>query len=222
MRLSIVIPTWNAAQTLAAALAPLGHGDEIVVVDGGSTDGTLAEATRFGARLVEAPRGRGVQLRHGAGAARGDWLLFLHADTRLGQDWRAAVARHASRPGGADRAGVFRFAFDDESRAARFIELMVAARVRLLALPYGDQGLLIHRGLYERIGGYGSMPLMEDVDIVRRLGRARIAPLPVKATTSARRWREGGWARRVAINLGCLVLFYLGASSERIVKLYGR
>jgi rSAM/selenodomain-associated transferase 2 len=192
--------------------------DEILVVDGGSQDGTPDLAEAAGARLVRAERGRGVQLRAGAEAARGDWLLFLHADTRLSPAWRDAVAAHVA--GYPDRPACFRFRLDDRAWQARVIESGVTLRVRLLRLPYGDQVLLVSRALYERTGGYRPWPLMEDVDLVRRLGRPSL--LAVDAITSAERWRRDGWARRSALNLLCLTLYGLGVPPERIVPLYRR
>lgn len=220
--LSVVIPALNAADGLPATLAALDSVDEIIVVDGGSRDGTGALARTLGARVIEAAPGRGGQLAAGASAATADWLLFLHADTVLASGWRQAVERHLSRPDGAERAACFRFALDDDSPQARRLERWVAWRVATLALPYGDQGLLIHRTLYDRVGGYRPLPLMEDVDLVRRLGRRRLTVLDASAVTSARRWRQGGWLARSARNLLCLTLFYLGVPAERIARLYGR
>jgi rSAM/selenodomain-associated transferase 2 len=216
LNLSVVIPALNAARTLPACLASVSGADEIVLVDGGSGDGTAALAEAAGARLIRAERGRGVQLRAGAEAARGEWLLFLHADSRLSPDWRAAVAAHLLRH--SDRAACFRFRLDDTAWQARLIEQGVALRVRLFGLPYGDQGLLVSRGRYQEVGGYLAWPLMEDVDLVRRLGRPRL--LAAEAITSATRWRRDGWARRSARNLFCLGLYGLGASPERIARLY--
>ncbi len=221
-RLSVVMPALNAADSLAATLAALDGFDEIIVVDGGSRDGTGALARRLGARVIETAPGRGGQLAAGAAAATSDWLLFLHADTVLSPGWRSDVDRHRSRPDAAERAACFRFALDDASPQARRLERWVAWRVAALALPYGDQGLLIHRTLYDRIGGYRPLPLMEDVDLVRRLGRRRLTVLDASAVTSARRWREDGWLARSARNLLCLALFHLGVSPERIARLYGR
>ena len=217
--LSVVIPTLDAAQSLPACLESLGKVDEIVVADGGSGDGSIAIAEAAGARVVAAPRGRGVQLRAGAEAARGDWLLFLHADTQLGPDWRDAAERHmAGRP---RSAAFFRFRLDDRAWQARLVEAGVRLRVRLLALPYGDQGLLVPRSLYDAAGGYRALPLMEDVDLVRRIGRRRLVPLPADAATSAARWRRDGWARRSARNLLLLGLYRTGFSPERLARLYG-
>ena len=214
--LSVVIPTLNAAAILPACIGRLPGADEILVVDGGSRDSTVEMARAAGARVIVAPRGRGTQLKAGGEAARGDWLLFLHADTLLGAGWRAAVEAHqAKRP---RSVACFRFRLDDDAWQARLIERGVAARVRLLGLPYGDQGLLVPRLLYEKVGGFRPLPLMEDVDLVRRLGRVR--QLPVPAVTSAARWRRDGWLRRSARNLLCLLLYGLGLPPERVALLY--
>lgn len=216
--LAIVIPTLNAAATLPATLTSLAEASaEIIVSDGGSTDATVDIARSRGARVVDSARGRGIQLAAGASAARGESLLFLHADTCLSPGWSRAVAGHRARP---DRAGYFRFALDDRSLAARRIETLVALRCRWLALPYGDQGLLIARSLYQSVGGFRPLPLMEDVDIVRRLGRKRLVALEATATTSAARYRRDGWWLRPARNLACLGLWYAGMAPERIARLY--
>jgi rSAM/selenodomain-associated transferase 2 len=215
--ISAVIPTLNAAATLGPCLTALREADEIIVVDGGSTDATAALAERSGPRLVRSARGRGVQLAAGASAATGDWLLFLHADTIVGPGWREAAERHmALHP---ERAACFRLRLDAGEWQARLIEAGVALRVRLLGLPYGDQGLLMPRRLYEAAGGYRPLPLMEDVDLVRRVGP--IERLDVEATTSAERWRRGGWLLRSGRNLACLALYRLGMSAERVARLYG-
>jgi rSAM/selenodomain-associated transferase 2 len=221
--LSVVIPALNAAAALPATLAALdGQPAEVIVVDGGSTDATAAVSRDHGAQVVAAPRGRGVQLAAGVAAARGPWLLLLHADTSLAPGWVAAVRAAMAEPG---RAGFFRFALDDDAPAARRLERAVAWRCRVLALPYGDQGLLIHRDLLDTVGGIRPLPLMEDVDLVRRLvrrgGRARLVALDAAAVTSAERWRRDGYARRSARNLACLSLWFIGVPPRIIVRLYG-
>jgi rSAM/selenodomain-associated transferase 2 len=220
--LTIVIPALNAAKTLGATLAACAgaEGAEILVVDGGSRDGTAALARDSGARVVESPPGRGVQLAAGAAAARGDWLLFLHADTRPAPGWAAAARAFMVAPAGTGRAAYFAFALDDPSPQARRLERLVAWRCRALALPYGDQGLLLSRTLYGAAGGFRPLPLMEDVDLVRRLGRHRLVPLPVPAVTSAERWQREGWTRRSARNLACLSLWFLGVPPHLIRRLY--
>lgn len=214
--LSVVIPALDCAPALArlvAALDAAGVGDEVVVVDGGSTDGSAAIA---GVRVIHAPRGRGPQLAAGAAAARGERLLFLHADSLPGAGFADAVARFTR----ADAAGVFRLMFDDEAPAARRLERIVAWRTRVLALPYGDQGLLIGRALYDFVGGFRPLPLMEDVDLVRRLGRRRVVALDGAIVTSAARYTNG-YRRRSARNLCCLGLYFLGVPPRAIARLYG-
>jgi rSAM/selenodomain-associated transferase 2 len=221
MTLSIVIPMLNAAGCLSATLSPLRGAEEIIAVDGGSSDGSFERAQLLGATAIAAPPGRGGQLQAGALAATSDWLLFLHADTVLAQDWRAGADAFMADPANRNRAAVFRFALDDDCRAARRLEAMVAWRVKWLGLPYGDQGLLIHRDFYRRLGGIKPLPLMEDVEFVRRIGAAHIVVLPAVARTSAERWRRDGWLRRSARNLACLSLFFVGVPPRLIKKLYG-
>ncbi len=222
MSLSIVIPILNASQTLPGTLAALSGVDgEILVVDGGSTDASANMARDRGARVIVAPRGRGPQLSAGAEQAKGDWLLFLHADTLLEEGWREAVTHFCRNPANLTKAATFRYALDDPSRQARRLERMVAWRVRILGLPYGDQGLLIHRDLYRAVGGYKPLELMEDVDFARRIGRRRVVALPVTARTSAARWRREGWLRRSARNLLCLSLYFAGVPTKFIKRVYG-
>jgi rSAM/selenodomain-associated transferase 2 len=200
----------------AAAIAK-----EIIIVDAGSCDETASIVRNAGARVVDAPRGRGTQLAAGAAAASGDWLLFLHADCCLAPGWEASVAAFLADPEAANRAGYFDFALDDSAPAARRLERIVAWRCRVLALPYGDQGLLIARGLYQSVGGFASVPLMEDIDLVRRLGRRRLARIGSVCIVSARRYRgEGYWVRPMR-NILCLSLYFAGVSPERIARLYG-
>jgi rSAM/selenodomain-associated transferase 2 len=225
--LSIVIPTLNAGGDLAKSIASLtaggagaGIGTEIVVADGGSTDATRAIAASLGARLVRCAGGRGGQLGAGARAARGDWLLFLHADTVLAPGWQDAARAFMNDPQSSRRAAVFRFALDDTAPAARRLERLVHWRCRLAALLYGDQGLLLSRAFYDRLGGYRAMRLFEDVNLVRRIGRRRLAYLEPSAITSAVRYRRAGYLARPLRNLACLSLYFAGLSPSTIERLY--
>lgn len=218
---SVIVPALDAADTLCATLARVSREAELIVVDGGSRDSTPSIAVAAGARVVYAPRGRGAQLAAGADIARGEWFLFLHADTSLGADWRAEVESFTADPKNRLRAAVFRFAVDDVAPQARRLERMVAWRGRVLALPYGDQGLLIHRDFYRALGGFRPLPLMEDVDLVRRIGRARLRILATPAVTSAARWRRDGWLRRSLRNLACLALYFAGVPPRLLVRVYG-
>jgi rSAM/selenodomain-associated transferase 2 len=223
-QLSVVIPTLNTADTLPRLLEQLRAfplAKEIIIVDGGSSDETVAIAQAAGAHVIAAARGRGIQLAAGASAAVGNWVLFLHADCRLARGWDGAVAGFLAAPEATGRAGYFDFALDDAAPAARRLERVVAWRCRVLALPYGDQGLLVARSLYQAVGGFAPLPLMEDVDLVRRLGRQRLARIGAQCISSPRRYRrEGYWARPLR-NLFCLSLYFAGVPAQQILRLYG-
>lgn len=219
MDLSVVIPTLNAATTLPATLDALaGAPREVIVADGGSDDATADRAAALGCRVVTAPRGRGSQLAAGVAATSAPWLLLLHADTRLGAGWTEAAASHMANVPGC--AGYFRLRIDDDCQAARRLERAVAWRCRALALPYGDQGLLVPRTLLDTVGGIRPLPLMEDVDLVRRIGRARLRPLDAEAVTSAVRYRRDGYLRRSARNVAILTLWFAGVPPRVLARLY--
>ena len=223
-QISVVIPTLNAANTLPQALSALQAAaivKEVIVVDGGSSDKTTEIACISGARVISSVQGRGVQLAAGAAAAAGYWPLFLHADCRLAPGWEEAVSAFVAAPEASTRAGYFDFALDDATPAARRLERIVAWRCRALALPYGDQGLLISRSLYDTVGGFAPVPLMEDVDFARRLGRARLARIGSRCIASARRYRREGYWRRPLRNILCLSLYFAGVPPHLIVRLYG-
>lgn len=220
--LSVIIPALNAEATLPACLEALGKSlvGEVIVADAGSTDRTVVVAERAGARVLGSlPPSRGGQLRAGCAAAAGEWLLALHADTRLAPGWQDAAARHMTEQAG--RAGWFSFALDDARAIARVWEAGVGLRSRL-GLPYGDQGLLISRALYEEVGGYRALPLMEDVDLVRRLGRARLRGLGAGAVTSADRYRRAGYARRSLRNWVLVARWMAGADPADLARSYRR
>jgi rSAM/selenodomain-associated transferase 2 len=218
--LSVIIPALDSADTLACALDAV-DGVPTLVVDGGSSDGTIAIAEAHRATVVRSPAGRGTQLRTGAECTKAPWLLFLHADTVLERGWRAEVEKFMTEHVNGGRAAVFRFALDDASPQARRLERLVRWRGRVLALPYGDQGLLIHTSLYHAIGGFRPLAIMEDVDIIRRIGRARLHFLDSRASTSALRWQIEGWTRRSARNLLCLAFYFAGLPPRAIARVYG-
>lgn len=220
MRLSIVIPTLNAAESLPGTLHALGGKDEKIVVDAGSTDGTLSIAVAHGARVLQCDRGRGLQLAAGAEVASEEWRLFLHADTVLQPGWREFAHAFTLSNQNMMRAAAFRFRLDDRDWRARILEGLVALRAGACGFPYGDQGLLVHRDFYAAIGGFRPLPLMEDVDIVRRIGRRRMTILSCSALTSSARWRRRGWIRQSLQNQYCLLLYYLGVSPARIRDVY--
>lgn len=227
--LTVILPTLDSEATLSPALAALVPGvceglvAQVVVADGGSEDATLDIAEGYGCDIVGVPRGRGPQLAAGARAARHEWLLFLHSDTVLEPGWHReaeAFMEHATRAT-AERAAAFRFALDDTGLRARTLERIVALRCALFALPYGDQGLLISRRHYQALGGFRDLALMEDVDLVRRIGRRSLRVLRSRAVTSAERYRRHGYLRRSLRNMLCLALFFLRAPPALIQRLYG-
>jgi rSAM/selenodomain-associated transferase 2 len=219
--LDIVIPTLDAAAIVGDVLAAFSETRMSVrrtLVDGGSTDGT-PEVAKAHARVLAARKGRGPQLAAGGAAATAPWILFWHADTLPVAGWEEAAADFM-RNAPAGSAGYFRFRLDDTQPAARRLERLVTWRCRFLGLPYGDQGLLIRRDDYLALGGYRPLPIMEDVDLVRRIGRGNLHALDAEAITSAARYRRDGYVRRPLRNLTCLALHFAGLPAARIAALY--
>jgi len=226
--LSVVIPTLNAASRLPMCLEALvapaveGLATQVIVVDGGSEDASVAIADGFGATVLTAPPGRGGQLKKGAEAARGAWLLFLHADTVLETGWADEARGLIS--GDNARAGVFTLAFDASGFAPRLICAGAMARTRMFKAPYGDQGLLISRALYDAVGGYSDMALFEDVDIIRRIlaheNRAALHVFKSKAVTDAARYQRRGYFRQAVTNLWRLMRYNAGVAPEQLAKSY--
>ena len=230
LMISVIIPTLNAEPDLPRTLAALvpaaieGIVREVIVVDGGSGDATARIAEATGAHFLAVEPGRGQQLAAGAAAAKGPWLLFLHADTRLAAGWEEealGIMRAVELGARDDTAAVFRYALDDKGLWPAYLSAVVHLRCLVLGMPYGDQGLLISKRLYEDVGGFKPMALMEDVDLIRRLGRRRVAFLRAEATTSARRYRSEGYVRRMLRNLACLGLYYLRVPPRVLMRLYG-
>lgn len=224
--LSIIIASLNAADTLSATLASLTEiqsaiSAETIIADGGSNDTTTAIAERAGATIAASPKGRGKQLAAGAKASRGNWLLFLHADTVLEPFWSSTVTTFMGVRSNQLRAGYFKLGLDDRAPAARRVERLANWRARRFGLPYGDQGLLMSRTMYNSLGGFADMPLMEDVDMVRRIGKDKLVELPATATTSSARYKRDGYILRPLRNLSLLSLYFLGVPPHRLAKLYG-
>ena len=224
--ISIIIPTFNSAQTLEATLSSifsngLGTEVEVLIVDGYSEDETWGIASSFGAKLVVASRGRGIQLAKGAEEAKGEWLLFLHADTILTPKCWEDLVQFIDTDKNLQQVAIFHLSLADIAVRARFLEWIVRLRTKFLGLPYGDQGLFIHRKLYTSIGGFKDLALMEDVDIARRIGRQRFVLLDSKVTTSAIRYKKHGYLLRILRNVFCLALFYMGVKNSFIVRIYG-
>lgn len=223
--LSVVIATRNEAARLPALLAQLAAAPdlvrEVLVVDGGSADGTGWLARLAGARLLCSEPGRGMQLGRGVAAAEGPWLLLLHADVRLPQGWAERVRRSLARPGAAERAWYFELAIASSRPELRLLELAVRLRSRWRQLPYGDQGLLLHRDLYAAVGGMRPLPLMEDLDLVERLRRrVRLCSLALPLEVDGRRWRRQGLWRTSWGNLQLRRAWRRGVPAVELARRY--
>lgn len=229
--ISVIIPTLNSERTLPETLSALipaavdGLVREVIISDGGSTDDTRKIAEGCGAEFLVSAAGRGAQLAKGAVRARGPWLLFLHSDTVPQGEWMREVSdfvRAVDQERRPLAAAAFRFKLDDRGVKPRVLEAFVALRCRTLGLPYGDQGLLISKRLYGEAGGYKDLPIMEDLDLVRRLGRRRVVMLESAALTSPERYQRDGYTRRMVRNLTCLACYFGGVPVERIAAIYNR
>jgi rSAM/selenodomain-associated transferase 2/rSAM/selenodomain-associated transferase 1 len=220
-KVSIIIPALNEEESIGSTIAwataenPL----EVLVVDGGSTDKTAEAARAAGTAIVRSGPGRARQLNAGASKASGNVLLFLHADTRLPRGYRSSVATAFKDP--ATAAGAFRFSIEERFRGSKFIEFTANLRSRWLQMPYGDQGLFLRRSLFEELGGFADLPIMEDYELVRRLRRrGRVITLRDSAMTSGRRWRQLGLWRTTLINTWMVLGYHLGTPVEKLATLY--
>jgi rSAM/selenodomain-associated transferase 2/rSAM/selenodomain-associated transferase 1 len=220
--LSIVIPVLNEAKYIERTLrwASEAEGVEILVVDGGSSDGTPEIVKRCNVTLLESGKAeRSHQMNYGAHKARGEILLFLHGDSLLPVNFEQHIKKALSSPKIA--AGAFQFGLDESFKGSSLNAYFANLRSKYLQLPYGDQGLFMKRTLFERLGGFKEMPIMEDVDMVGRLRElGRIVIVPQKIKTSARRWKQLGYVKTFITNQLFMLAFTAGISPERIVKWY--
>lgn len=218
--ISVIIPALDEAGEIEASLRAVRASlpqAEIIVADGGSRDGTAELAERAGARVVWSARGRGPQCAAGAAVARGELWFFLHADTRPPPEAAAVLARAFSRP--EVQIGTFRLAFDDRSRFLRACAWLT--RFDSVFTRFGDQGIVVRRTFYARLGGFPAWPLFEDVEFLRRARRhTRIWSLPAAVVTSARRFRRRGLLRQQLQNAGLLLRFLAGTPPERLAAEY--
>lgn len=215
MTISVIIPIFNEEAILPAFINQTINWpvEEIIFVDGGSKDQTQSIIPPH--RLFVAKKGRGNQMNAGAKVATGDWLLFLHADSIFPPDGFSAI-QNTNLIGGA-----FRLKIDSDSLFLKFIAMMANMRSALFGLPYGDQGIFVRREIFNKMGGYADIPLMEDVEFIRRLSReGRIALLNHAVTTSARRWNKQGIIFTSFRNIILLLLYLMGVSPKRLVKWY--
>lgn len=215
MTISLIIPTLNEATTLPEYLPVASNDVEVIVADGGSCDGTAEIAAVRGCRVCLSAPGRACQMNAGARVASGDVLVFLHADTRLPRNFadhvRAVLAESKYA------AGAFRLRIDSPMKGIRWIERLANWRSVRWQMPYGDQAIFLRADDFWAVGGFPDLPIMEDVELIRRLqkhGRIGIAPVPV--VTSGRRWREKGLWKTTLLNQAFLTAYYLGVPPSRI------
>lgn len=223
MKLSVIVPVLNEAAGIEAALRRLAavraRGAEAIVVDGGSSDGTVELARPLADQVLSAPRGRALQMNAGAAAASGDVLLFLHADTALPENADALIREGLSRSGRA--WGRFDIRFDDGG-LLHAVALMMNARSRATGIATGDQAIFVRRATFVETGGFPPIALMEDVALSARLKRAsRPLCLSARVTTSGRRWRRRGLVRTILLMWQLRLRYYLGADPARLARAYG-
>lgn len=217
---SLVVPVvddLDALERLLAGLRPDPRLDILVADGAGDPRLDRIAGARPDVRVVRSARGRAVQMNAAAQVSTAPWLLFVHADSRMPPGW----LDHFNSWPPAVAGGWFVFALDDDAWQARVIERGVSWRVRLLQLPYGDQGLFARRDVFRRMGGYRDLPLMEDVDFIRRLRReGRCLEIPLPLATSSRRWRRDGWFRRTAQNTVLIALYFIGVAPSTLARWY--
>jgi len=226
MTISVIIPTLNEEKSLPRTLACLSRSalTEIIIVDGGSTDSTLRLAQEFCARtanahIITAPRGRSRQMNEGAKASRSDILLFLHADTRLPSEANLMIESALTNP--VVVGGRFDVTFDSPSVWGTMISTLMNWRSRLSGIATGDQALFIRRHVFEQLGGFADIPLMEDIEFSRRLKRTgRMAALHQKVTTSFRRWERRGPLRTIILMWILRFLYWAGVNPMRLSRWY--
>ena len=221
--ISVIIPTLNEATHLPRTLAALAGavGVEVIVVDGGSRDDSLAIAQAAGATTLVAAGGRGAQMNWGATQAQGEWLLFLHGDTVVPPGFEYWIRHCLGQPGVV--AGAFDLAIDGPGWGLRWVEWGVKQRSRWLQLPYGDQGLFLRASDFRGLGGFPALPIMEDFALVQQLRRrGQIARVPLPVLTSARRWQRLGVGRTTLLNQIMVLGYSLGVPPSRLARWYGR
>ncbi|MBW4676243.1 MAG: TIGR04283 family arsenosugar biosynthesis glycosyltransferase [Desmonostoc geniculatum HA4340-LM1] len=222
-KISIIIPTFNEEKNIKEAIATtqISTNIEVIVVDGGSSDDTAAIAQSLGVKVISSSPGRAIQMNTGAVAASGDILLFLHADTHLPAGFDEIICTALQQPGTV--AGAFNLRIDSSLLSLRWVELGVKWRSHFCQMPYGDQAIFLTKAVFQQIGGFPELPIMEDFELVRRLkaiGRITIISAPV--VTSARRWLQKGVLKTTLLNQIVIIAYLLGVSPERIRGWYRR
>ena len=219
MNISVIIPTLNEAACIEAAIRAAQGAFEVIVVDAGSSDETAQITKRYGARLLHPPPGRGGQMDAGPDEATGDVFLFLHADSRLPLNWRPSVISALSD--GRTVAGAFTLCIDSQRPSLRLIERLSGVRGRALGLVYGDQALFVKKTEFFKVGGFRKLPLMEDVDCVKRLRSVGgFSILKDRITVSPRRWERNGAMKTTLLNILIISMYLIGVAPATLYAIY--
>lgn len=220
-QISIIIPVLNEAGKIAETLANAKNASnvEVIVVDGGSQDQTVAIALSSGVKVLFSPAGRANQMNAGALAARGEILLFLHGDTRLPTGFDTLIRQAIASPD--TIAGAFELRIDAHMLGLRLIEKIVNARSRWFSMPYGDQAIFLKNSIFQELGGFPSLPIMEDFELMRRLrGLGKIAIVSAAVLTSGRRWQKLGIFKATLINQLIIIGYFLRVPPTILVRFY--
>ena len=223
LKISIIIPVLNEANTIAPVISTARNAEnvEIIVADGGSSDGTVEIAQSLGVRVISTAARRSTQMNAGAIVATGKILLFLHADTYLPRGYDSRVRQALAKPSSV--GGAFELKIDARSLCLRLVEIGVNCRSNFWQMPYGDQAIFLSSATFDKIGGFPDLPLMEDFEFVHRLKKqGRIEILPQQVLTSARRWQKIGILKTTVINQIIIIAYFLGVSPDRLAFWYRR
>lgn len=222
-KISVIIPTLNEAGNIQNAIASIQSGTniEVIVVDGGSQDYTVELSQSLGAKVISSPPGRAMQMNAGAFMASGDILLFLHADTRIPINFDVMIRTALQQP--RIVAGAFTLQIDAPLWGLRLVELGVKWRLHFWQMPYGDQAIFLTKEIFQQVGNFPPLPIMEDFELMRRLKKlGKITILPISVITSSRRWLQKGIFSTTLLNQIVIIAYLLGVSPERIRNWYRR
>ncbi|MFN6482009.1 MULTISPECIES: TIGR04283 family arsenosugar biosynthesis glycosyltransferase [unclassified Nostoc] len=222
-KISIIIPAINEAGNIQKAIATTQASTniEVIIVDGGSSDDTVTIAQSLNVKVISSSPGRAVQMNAGALAASGEILLFLHADTRLPMGFDEMIRTALQQPGIV--AGAFKLRIDASLFSLRWVEWGVNVRSHFYQMPYGDQAIFLTKEVFQKIGSFPELPIMEDFELMRRLKRiGRVVIIPTPVVTSARRWLQKGVFKTTLLNQIVIIAYLLGVSPERICSWYRR
>ena len=220
-KITLIIPTLNASNTLDATLKSASKFfKNIIVVDAYSKDNTVKIAKKYKSKILLCSANRGKQLHRGAQKANSDWFLFLHADTIINKNSYKEILNFIKIENNINKAAYFKLKFNDKNYSSLFVEKIVYLRNIIFKLPYGDQGLLISKNFYKKIGGYKELPIMEDVNIIKRIKYKNLIIINSYIITDAVKYKKQGWIIRPLINLTCLTLYFMGCNINKINNIY--